>query len=269
MVYPYIRVFLITFALVCIGQCFKIQPRIVNGVASKRGEFPFYALLRITSNIPNGPPELICGGTLLNNQFILTAAHCLYKAVKVQVDLGSLEMNNIEEVGRKSYFADEKQMFVHPNYDHPTLREDIAIIRLNEQVIFSDVIQPVAFPNECSVAENTNLIAIGNGYYNNNNELSPILQYTQLKSVASKVCKEIYPFIDENKVFCAEGPNGQSICKGDSGGPLVHATQRTLFGITSFHYIQGCQLAPQGFTNVFSYMPFITQITGIQFPNCQ
>lgn len=236
---------------------------------SQRGQFPFYALLRVTSQIPGGPPELICGGSLINNRFILTAAHCLYKAVKVQVDLGSLEMDNVNEEGRKSYSAGEQQMFVHPNYDHSTLREDIALIDLVETVTFSNVIQPVSLPTECIVGVNENFIAIGNGYYNDNNELPPILQYTRLVSTPFNVCKEMYPFIGDNRVFCANGLNGQSICKGDSGGPLIHALKGTLFGVTSFHNVQGCGIPPQGFTNVINYMSWIAQITGAKFPGCK
>lgn len=259
-----LAVFLATISICCVVQCFKLQARIVDGDSSERGQFPFYALLRI----PNGPNMQICGGTLMNNRYVLTAAHCIADANRVDVDLGSLELRILNEMGRKSYSASGNQLNVHPNFDSKTLENDIGIIELSEPVTFSQFIQPVKFSNKCDVSVDTMFTAIGNGVSNDQGEMPKFLQHTNLKLIAPDSCRAAFPGIDQSMVFCADQPNGGSVCKGDSGGPLILAADRTLYGVTSFENISGCQNAPQGFVNVTNYKPWISKVTGINLPDC-
>lgn len=88
------------------GSCFKMQPRIVNGSPSELGQFPYFALMEI--KVKFRPQERkTCGGSLLNEEFLLTAAHCLQDATKVLVHLGSLRKDEYEE-GRHVFFCTSK-----------------------------------------------------------------------------------------------------------------------------------------------------------------
>lgn len=195
--------------------CFEIKPRIVNGLASKRGQFPYYALLE--SRERYYPKEnFICGGSLLNEEFILTAAHCLNNVTKVLVHLGSLRQEEFED-GRQVFFARRKHFYVHPNYDHETLFNDIALIKLSRPATYSRLIQPVTFPKICEVPVGMNLTAVGNGYNVTDGDRAEILQYTTLTTISNSECGQHYDLFDKTSILCAVGYNNNSICGGDSG----------------------------------------------------
>lgn len=93
---------------------YEIQPRIVQGLTAMRGQFPFFAFLRIRY-----PSRLSsCGGALISNQWILTGAHCLKFALSVQVNLGSSGVRDI--FGRKviNVMPMHYLPYVHPTF-HP------------------------------------------------------------------------------------------------------------------------------------------------------
>lgn len=81
---------LVAFACITIQNAFKIQPRIINGDTAVEGQFPYYVHLKIeTGNRRSGQ----CGGVLVNDEWILTAGHCLNLASNVLALLGASEIN--------------------------------------------------------------------------------------------------------------------------------------------------------------------------------
>lgn len=269
--FKFFRVILFLFSLFCIVICFKIQPKIINGSPSKRGEFPFYAFLE-TKECYQPRKRYICGGTLLNNEFILTAAHCVYNTTRIEVHLGSLQRDEHEE-GRQVFFARQEHFFLHPEYDAEDLMNDIALIKLPRPAIFTNLVQPVQFPTVCDVFEGMDLLAIGNGFQSVGGKMAEILQFTTLITTTAAECKKIYSYIDETKTFCAKGLFNESISKGDSGGPIVKfdkfdSIKHALYGISSFIHISGCNEFPQGFIKLFPYIPWISAVTHISFQYC-
>lgn len=91
---------------------FDIESRIVGGKASARGQFPFYVFLEV--QISSG--RIRCGASLISNQWVVSAGHCLKGAKSAKVHLGSLKAGAIEEVGRKILNVDAKDILVHPRY---------------------------------------------------------------------------------------------------------------------------------------------------------
>lgn len=90
-------------------NAFKIKPRIVHGDLATERQFPFYAYLNIKTN----QDIFGCGGALLNEEFILTAAHCTYDAVQVDVHLG---MENIDNPGHFTAVVGKQNIFVCPRF---------------------------------------------------------------------------------------------------------------------------------------------------------
>lgn len=91
---------------------FDIKSRIVGGEASTRGQWPFYVFLE--TQLPMGRAK--CGASLISNQWIVSAGHCLKGATNVTVHLGSLKALDLKEAGRKIIEVDAKGIFVHPRY---------------------------------------------------------------------------------------------------------------------------------------------------------
>lgn len=266
----YLRIIILLASILVGLSAFKIQPRIQNGYNSDRHQFPFYVFLRLFSR---GQAAGACGAVLLSDSWIITAAHCLEGGKpepvdRVQAHFGTWSHDKYFESGRQIRSIPRRQFFIHPEYSEiDGWQNDIALIRITKTLTLNATIQSVYILNDCSIRENSDLTAIGNGY-TDGKEMPNVLQFTTLTVTSSRECKKIYPFIDENKVFCAIGYDDESIGLGDSGGPIVHPLQYSLYGLMSFAAKNCPANVPQGFTNIFAHKDFINGVTGTEFIRC-
>lgn len=241
------------------------KARIVKGDQANHGQFPYYSFLRaINANGGN----IACGGSLISNQWVLTAAHCLIKAVSVDVHLG-ISATNINEPGHVRFRS--RSIFLHPEYVQSRAQNDIALIRLPRTVQRSSTIQPIKLPSTCEAVENRDAVATGFGVMHTGaNAIPSTLQYTRLKTISRIECVEQFPFLVKNSaVLCAESDKQSSVCSGDSGGPLVDIENETLLGVADFVDGEGCDSGlPQGFQRVPSHLDWINSVTRIKITRC-
>lgn len=115
----------------------KISNRILGGRESGKGFFPYYAMLSELKII-----NLICGGSIISEWHILTAAHCVNefetKPEHILVSFGFARLTDNKTVSRVD------QITVHPGYDLKFYHNDIALMKLSSKIIFSKHIQPIA-----------------------------------------------------------------------------------------------------------------------------
>ena len=97
-----------------------VSPRIVGGTAVPNGNYPFMVAL-LDKRKPGGTfQEQFCGGTLIDKDSVLTAAHCLYRrgdydrGVKLQVVVGRTTLNRNRGQLRS---VPRPQRFIHPRYN--------------------------------------------------------------------------------------------------------------------------------------------------------
>lgn len=246
------------------GSTIDFESRIVNGRPSTRGQFPYYALLLIKTFNGTGA----CGGSLISSQWILTAAHCVQGGLSYEVHLGALNLRNKTEPGR--VIVRTEKAFAHPLYVPAVVWNDIALIRLDTPVEYSDTIKAIELPTASTepLETGTPLQAIGFGLRNTSDTtLAPVLQHAVLNVITHRECRKDFPFLFGRKsVICTRGLALESACNGDSGGPLVtfdveNPTHPTLVGLTSFGSSQGCHLGyPSVFTRVESYLQWIAHV---------
>ncbi|XP_047474729.1 proclotting enzyme-like [Penaeus chinensis] len=231
--------------------------RIVGGVSTVKGAFPWMAHLRITAR-PS--MQYMCGGSLITDTHILSAAHCFeYDVQYIDVTLGMVDTRIV--LAGDLVRMQATDFTVHAKYDSDNIYNDIAVVKLPRAVTFTDVIRPICLPTSADTMEGAVATATGWGTLSFGGEEAQVLQKVDLDVWSNTMCSSVwsrkYMTIASTQV-CALG-DGKDTCSGDSGGPLAVQVdgKYVQLGITS--YGQGCATpgVPGVYTRVSSYMTWI------------
>ncbi|CAF1611955.1 unnamed protein product [Rotaria magnacalcarata] len=236
----------------------KYQPhktRIIGGFHANANSWPWQILLRGTNNQ--------CGGALIDQQHVLTAAHCLKFPVQVQdykVYIGA------HAIDKPMYMEQEivaKQIWAHELYNDKTLVNDIAIIRLSKPVHISDTVNFICLPgSEVGTAVNQTVWVSGWGRTAHLGDQSPILKQTWLHTMGNRCNTYGTASFNQEKQICAgRYTKDSSTCQGDSGGPLMFESsngQWFINGVVSYGSTTcGTEGNPGVYTRVKYYLPWI------------
>lgn len=120
---------------------------ITGGNEATPHEYPWMASLFFTQGSSSG--TYFCGGTLISDEWVMTAAHCVDGATSMKVFLGAHNVRETTEDGRLEFEATE--YFAHPDWNTLLIRNDIGLIRLPQKVQFNEIIRPICLPSYSDV----------------------------------------------------------------------------------------------------------------------
>ncbi|XP_029786334.1 coagulation factor IX [Suricata suricatta] len=240
-------------------QPFNDLTRIVGGKTAQPGQFPWQVVL-------NGKVDAFCGGSIINEKWVVTAAHCIHPDVKITVVAGD---HNIEEKEHTEQKRNVIRTILHHSYNATVNKysHDIALLELDEPLTLNSYVTPICIADR----EYTNtFLKFGSGYVSgwgrvfNRGRPATVLQYLKVPLVDRATCLRSTKFTIYNNMFCAgfhEG--GKDSCQGDSGGPHVTEVEGINFltGIISW----GEECAMKGkygiYTKVSRYVNWIKEKT--------
>ncbi|KAF1675327.1 CTRL protease, partial [Pygoscelis papua] len=202
--------------------------RIINGQNAVPGSWPWQVSLQTRSG------SHFCGGSLINENWVVTAAHCEFNPYSHVVVLGEYDRgSNTESVQVKTVV----RAITNPSWDPHKLNNDITLLKLSSPAQLGPRVSPVCLaPANLALPTNLQCITTGWGRTNTNSQaLAARLQQVTLPLISPRQCMQYWGNRITSSMLCAGGV-GASSCQGDSGGPLVYQNGNvwTLIGIVSW-----------------------------------
>ncbi|XP_033327016.2 venom serine protease 34 [Megalopta genalis] len=237
----------------------KNPTRIVGGTETGVNEFPMMAaLVDFNTKMP------FCGGTIIDNNYLLTAAHCtLHRNItEYGVLIGDHDYTTGAETNSSKVYG-IKRVIVHPNYSSSLKINDVAILGLKGTIQYTQKVGPACLPFEHSDDSfgGDHVQAIGWGSKEYGEGPSTTLQKVTLSVETNLECRKVYQDVTKNQI-CTYG-NGKDACGMDSGGPILweNPTSHNMLLIGVINYGINCAVTSGVNLRVGAYVEWIVAST--------
>jgi len=208
-------------------------------------------------HVEDGKETYRCGGTILDENTILTAAHCFWPEDNID-DYIVAGVTVID-------YADEirvKKVINHPNYNSKTNDNDIAILKLESPLTFNENVKPACLPDSSFTPGHEQSAFVsgwGDMEYDTSTE-TKTLQFVKVQLLSNCLSNHLNGIITSNMICAGYEDGGKDACSGDSGGPLVVSgtdDSAIVVGVVSYGF--ECALAdyPGVYAKVQNYLPWI------------
>ncbi|XP_037948519.1 chymotrypsin-2-like [Teleopsis dalmanni] len=215
---------------------------VLGGHVAANGAVPFQV------SIQNRFGNHFCGGAIIDDQYVLTAASCV----------GGLQKSNIKVVtGTNDWMGlaiqyEVEDIIIHCNFDKPLYHNDIALIKLATLVAYDDVTKNITVAELNELVPGETLTFTGWGEDQEGANYPNDLKQLNVLYISNTDCKAAYGNVDDVDLghVCTKSPVGEGACHGDTGGPLINSKGQ-LVGINNFGIPCG-----RGFPDVFASVAF-------------
>ncbi|XP_066108779.1 serine protease 55 [Saccopteryx bilineata] len=236
--------------------------RIIEGTEAEVGEFPWLVSVQAGN-------EHFCGGAIINEWWILTAAHCLAaeelhpKDLSVVLGTNDLHSPSLEIKGVTT-------IVLHKNYTRLTMDNDVALLLLSSYITFSGLKKPICLPQKPSPATWRECWVAGWGQTkaDDRNSMTTDLMKVPVIIIDWEKCLLEFPKLTENMLCAGYENKSYDACQGDSGGPLVCTTESDKkwyqVGIISWGRSCGRKYTPGIYTLVEKYSLWIKNVTELE-----
>lgn len=237
---------------------------------------PAHKLPWVVGIVPENLDAYVCSGSILNDLYVITAAHCLYQQSRpfdllqpsdVKAAIGDHDQySTVDDIPDVTKIVDVEEIIVHMNYDFFDVKYDIALLKLSEPLSFENkAVRPVCLPcNANNMYTGMTATAAGWGNTVEYATSQPALLMEVNVTIMEPDCRGIVindNVITEDMICAGVDGGGKDACGGDSGGPLTVIVdgRHILVGLTSFG--EGCARPdkPGVYTRVTSFLDFILE----------
>jgi len=235
------------------SECENGCNKIVGGTSvNRRGIIPWQVSWRWGRGRSH-----FCGGSIIDKNWILTAAHCCEAMSKKEATkshngimvVGSIDLRSND--GRDQYL-EVTETIIYEGYNPRNINGDICLAYIKEDIVFNRNVQKIKIDTNFSWPTRFDFMVSGWGSRSAGGSISRYLQQVKVPHVTSNLCNNNYASTGgiTDGMICA-GKLGKDSCQGDSGGPMVGLNknlEKVLVGVVSW----GIGCAEEGHPGVYA-----------------